>query len=194
MLTLLLHQYDFIFTAWVRVIFLQACVIHSVHGLPGMHHRSHDRGGSASKGVCLQGRYAWGGASGERGCLPPGGSASRGVGQTPPPIRYYGIRSTSGRYASYWNAFLCLFILQGGADPEHSDSESDDDGLNYHFERDSDSSDSDSDDNLMVSQELRPGFGSTDVNTQEENSNTNNARNSPQQSDLNLLNSNLSKK
>ena len=128
------------------------------------------------------------------GCLwGEGVFASRGVGQTPPPIRYYGIRSTSGWYASYWNAFLCLFILQGGADPEHSDSESDDDGLNYHFERDSDSSDSDSDDNLMVSQELRPGFGSTDVNTQE-NSNTNNARNSPQQSDLNLLNSNLSKK
>ena len=85
-------------------------------------------------------------------------------------------------------------MFQGGADPEHSDSESDEDGLNYHFERGSDSSDSDSDDNLMVSQELRPGFGSTDANEQEENSNMNNARNSPQQSDLNLLNSNLSKK
>ena len=48
-----------------------------------MHHRSHDGGGFASRG--------------------------RGVGQTPPPPRYmgyYGIRSTSERYASYWNAFL----------------------------------------------------------------------------------------
>ena len=42
------------------------------------------------------------------GGLPPWESASRGlVGQNPPPpIGYYGIRSTSGRYASYWNAFL----------------------------------------------------------------------------------------
>ena len=45
------------------------------------------------------------------GCgLHPGGWVSsrglhrRGVGR--PPIRYYGIRSTRGRYASYWNAFL----------------------------------------------------------------------------------------
>ena len=35
-----------------------------------------------------------------------------GVGR-PPPIGYYGIRSTSGRYASYWNVFLsynCLYF------------------------------------------------------------------------------------
>ena len=53
--------------------------------------------------------------SASRGGLPPGGSASRGVclqgglhqgsGQTPTP-EHYRIRSTSGRYASYWNAFL----------------------------------------------------------------------------------------
>ena len=36
--------------------------------------------------------------------------------QTPPGTKYTppeadsGIRSTSGRYASYWNAFLCLFL------------------------------------------------------------------------------------
>ena len=31
---------------------------------------------------------------------------------TPPlPRRYYGIRSTSERYASYWNAFLLLYIF-----------------------------------------------------------------------------------
>ena len=29
----------------------------------------------------------------------------------PPPPGYYGIRSTSGRYASYWNAFLFTFSL-----------------------------------------------------------------------------------
>ena len=34
-----------------------------------------------------------------------GGLHPGGIGQTPP-IGYYGIRSTSGRYASYWNAFL----------------------------------------------------------------------------------------
>ena len=33
-----------------------------------------------------------------------------GVGQTPPRIGYYGIRSTSGWYASYWNAFLYLSV------------------------------------------------------------------------------------
>ena len=59
-------------------------------------------GGSASRvslhpgGVCL-------GESAYRGvCI------QRGVGQTPSPIRYYGIQSTSGRYTSYWNAFLFL--------------------------------------------------------------------------------------
>ena len=41
------------------------------------------------------------------GGLPPWESASRGlVGQNPPPIGYYGIRSTSGQYPSFWNAFL----------------------------------------------------------------------------------------
>ena len=30
-------------------------------------------------------------------------------GSVPTPIRYYGIRSTSGRYASYWNTFLFLY-------------------------------------------------------------------------------------
>ena len=42
-----------------------------------------------STGVCIQ-----------RGGLHLGGWAD------PPPIGYYGTRSTSGRYASYWNAFL----------------------------------------------------------------------------------------
>ena len=43
------------------------------------------RGGSASRGVCI-----------------------RGCGQTPP-MGYYRIRPTSGRYASYWKAFSSIY-------------------------------------------------------------------------------------
>ena len=40
-----------------------------------------------------------------------GGLQPGGVGQTYPfPIGYYGIRSTSGLYASYWNAFFFLIV------------------------------------------------------------------------------------
>ena len=45
-------------------------------------------------GVCIGGDLHSGG-------LPPG---ERRVGQTP--LEYYGIWSTSGQYASYWNTFL----------------------------------------------------------------------------------------
>ena len=65
-------------------MFSQVCVIPSVHGGKGL-----PEGGLHPVGS------AW------------GGSASGGVGQTPQ-IRYYGIWSTSGWYASYWNAFLLL--------------------------------------------------------------------------------------
>ena len=44
-------------------------------------------------------------------CQSTGGSTPRAVtsrADTPPPRRYYGIRSTSGRYASHWNAFLLV--------------------------------------------------------------------------------------
>ena len=44
--------------------------------------------------------------------LHTGGSASRKGGWADPPIAYYGIRSTSGRYASYWNAFLFSVCFQ----------------------------------------------------------------------------------
>ena len=96
----------------------------------------------------------------------------------------------------YRNTVTIVFscIIVGGAGIEHSDSGSDEDVLHYRYVRDTDSSESDSDDNLMVSQELRPGFGSVDGNPQEENNNMNNAENSLQNSDLNLLNSSLSKK
>ena len=92
----------------------------------------HMTGGSASRGVCLQGRgfasrgdmHPGGSASGVRsafrGCLPPGAGGlhpeviyiQEGLhpgGWGRPPLRYmgyFGIQSTSGRYASYWNAFL----------------------------------------------------------------------------------------
>ena len=66
-------------------MFSEARVIPSVHigggcWLPSVNHRSHDQGGSASGGL---GR--------------------------PPPPEHYGIRSISGRYASYWNAFLFVW-------------------------------------------------------------------------------------
>ena len=76
-------------------------------------------------------------ASGEGGVLPPGGSASRkgggclsGRGVLHPGVciqgglhlheedglhrgggGYYGIRSTSGRYTSYWNTFLLFYMF-----------------------------------------------------------------------------------
>ena len=68
---------------------------------------------SASRGVCIKGGSASGGFC-MWGVLHPGGgsvsggSASGGLGRPP---RYHGIRSTSGRYASYWNAFLFLMSL-----------------------------------------------------------------------------------
>ena len=61
-----------------------------------------------------------GGVSASRGefCLGglhPGGSAGGVCIQgdwADPPIVYYGIRSTSRRYTSYWNAFLCCASFQ----------------------------------------------------------------------------------
>ena len=73
-------------------MFSQVCVKNSA-----------DRGG----GLPLGRLYPGGGLLGEGFC--PGGYAIQGGwADSPPPkkIGYYGIRSTSGRYASYWNAFL----------------------------------------------------------------------------------------
>ena len=57
-----------------------------------------------------------GSASRERALYPKGvciqnGGVCIGEGVGRAPIRYYGIQSTSGRYASYWNAVLLLRIL-----------------------------------------------------------------------------------
>ena len=43
-----------------------------------------------------------------RGCAWQGGVCAT---HAPSPGRYYEIRSMSGRYASYWNAFLFILFL-----------------------------------------------------------------------------------
>ena len=88
-------------------IFTSIC--HSVQRgrglLSSMYHRSHDQRVYLQGVTCLQGE----------GLHSEGGSASRGVGQTPPvpPPRYtgyYGMRSTSWRYASYWMHSCAKFV------------------------------------------------------------------------------------
>ena len=49
------------------------------------------------------------GAGGGGGGIPEGTEADTPLEQTPPREADSGIRSTSGRYASYWNAFLYFF-------------------------------------------------------------------------------------
>ena len=98
-----------------KVTFSHVCGIPSVHregvGFPACITGHMTKGaasrGSASKsglhprGVCIQGRRS---ASGGQVYI------WRGLGRTPPPV-YYWIRSTSGRYTSYWSAFLFLQVL-----------------------------------------------------------------------------------
>ena len=73
---------------WGKVMFSQVSVILST-------------GGSASRGDLHPGTCIQGGSASMVGV-----SSSMGVGQTP--LSYCGIRSTSGQYTSYWNAFLLL--------------------------------------------------------------------------------------
>ena len=78
-----------------KVMFSQVCVKNSVHRWGRMYLPS---------GCLPDGRMsAWG-----RGCLPR--VFCLGGGQTRP--KYCGIRSTIGRYASYWNAFLFKIMSQ----------------------------------------------------------------------------------
>ena len=73
-----------------KVIFSQVCVIPVVH-----------RGGSVGVTACITGYMtSWICIWGEL-CF-----QGRWADTSPRCMGYYGIRSTSGRYASYWNAFL----------------------------------------------------------------------------------------
>ena len=79
-------------TKFAKIMFLHLSVSHSVHwGV--LHPGESASGGSASMG--------------EGGLHPAGGGR---LGRHPSP-RYHGIRSTSGRYASYWNAVLFKIFL-----------------------------------------------------------------------------------
>ena len=77
-------------------------------------------GGCMTRGACVAGGHAWLGGpcmagvcvAGGLGACMAGGMCGWGACMTcTPPGRYYGygIRSMSGRHASYWNAFL-LYI------------------------------------------------------------------------------------
>ena len=70
-------------------------------------------GGMRGMGACMAGgRACGGGIHGRRGCALQG----------PHPRRYHEIRSKSGRYASYWNAFLSLmFALLFSLWPKETD-------------------------------------------------------------------------
>ena len=70
--------------------------------------------------TCLSVTVFTGGWSASKGSASGGciwGVCIQGVWTAPSPIGYYGIRSTSGQDASYWNAFLfpcCLWIFKTG--------------------------------------------------------------------------------
>ena len=84
-----------------------ACMAGGMHGQGGVHGRGHAwQGGACVAGTCMVGGVHGGGGVHGR----EGGMHGRGAYMTcMPPGRYYGygIGSMSGRYASYWNAFLC---------------------------------------------------------------------------------------
>ena len=84
---------------WGKVMFLHICVILFTEG--GLHPGGRYPGESASR----MGSASRGESASRRG-LHPGGWAD-----PPAPIGYYGVRSTSGWYVSYWNAFLFILNL-----------------------------------------------------------------------------------
>ena len=95
--------------SWGKVIFSEACVKNSVHSGGACM-----AGGMHGRGACMAGgmRGRRGGMHGEGGaCIAMGGMCGKGgvCGGGGMRGRYYEIRSMSGRYASYWNAFLLLF-------------------------------------------------------------------------------------
>ena len=86
---------------WGKVIFF-APVCHSVHGGGGVPGQVPPAGTPPWAGTPQAGTPPWAGT-------PPMGRYTPWAG-TPPSVHAW-IRSTSGRYASYWNAFLFLLIL-----------------------------------------------------------------------------------
>ena len=70
--------------AWWGACVAGACMVGGVHGR-----------GHVWQGACVAGGHEWQGA-----CMAGGGMRGR----------YYEIRSMSGRYASYWNAFLLTLL------------------------------------------------------------------------------------
>ena len=71
------------------------------------------RGGHAWQGgVCVAGGMHGGGCVWQGGVCVAGGMHGRGdmCGTNTPPARYYEIWSMSGRYASYWNAYLFYIV------------------------------------------------------------------------------------
>ena len=111
-LTLRMHYHWFIEHSCGKVMFLHLSVNHSVH-------RGHAWQGVCVVGACLAGGmcgegHAWQGVCAAGWACMAGGHAWQGTCMAcTPPARYYEIRSMSGRYASYWNAFLLSrkFIL-----------------------------------------------------------------------------------
>ena len=79
-------------------------------------------GGMRGRGACMAGRCTWQGVMHGRGTCMAGdhawqeGMRGRGAWHTPPG-RYHEIRSMSGRYASYWNAFLFLYPITQAIKP-----------------------------------------------------------------------------
>ena len=77
-------------------------------------------GGMCDRGMCMVGGHAWWGGCMAGGACMGGHAWQGGVTHTPPGRYYrYGIRSMSGRYASYWNAFLFIIglLMGNGSNP-----------------------------------------------------------------------------
>ena len=96
-------------TKFAKVMFLHVSVSHSVHMGMCMAGGGDMHGGGHALGVCawLGGMHGWG-ACVDGGHAWPGACVARegGAASPPPPDTTRYDRSMSGRYASYWNAFL----------------------------------------------------------------------------------------
>ena len=85
-----------------------------MHGKGGVHGRGHAwQGGMCGRGACVAWRCVWQGGVCGRGTCMAGACVVGGMWHAYPPSRYYGygIRSMSGRYASYWYAFLLTLTV-----------------------------------------------------------------------------------